>query len=256
MKKKWIGLLVLVGILSGTVFAEKTLPEMTPESENGGWEFAVAPYLWMAGIEGSAGTLPGLPVADVDADFSDILENLDFTLMVAGEARNGKWAVMDDFIYLNLSAGAHVPAPVSAKAEADIVNMINTLAAAYRVVEEEKITVDVYAGARLWYVDTELAIKGGPAAGKTQGDDLWIDPVCGVKMLAELGGNFSLMAGGFFGMGASDEDWSLMSTLNYTVNDLIRVMGGYRHMSVDYEDGGFVYDVELSGPILGLAFRF
>jgi len=252
MKKRWMGLLIVAGFLSGTVFAETT---SSPENE--GWEFTVAPYLWMAGIEGSAGTVPGVPAAQVDADFSDILENLDIALMAVGEARYGKWAVVDDFMYLNLSAGGQAPAPVSGKIEADITSVINTLAAAYRVVEDEKIAVDLYAGARLWHVDTELAIKSGPSAGtKTQGDDLWIDPVIGAKVVGTLSEKISITLGGFFGMGASDEDWSLMAMFNYDVKEWVALTAGYRHMSVDYEDGGFVYDVEMSGPVLGAVFRF
>jgi len=223
MKKRWMGLLIVAGFLAGTVFAETT---SSPEHE--GWEFAVAPYLWMAGIEGTAGTVPGLPAASVDASFSDILENLDIALMAVGEARYGKWAVVDDFMYLNLSAGGQAPAPVSGKIEADITSVINTLAAAYRVVEDEKIAVDLYAGARLWHVDTE----------------------------GTLSEKMSITLGGFFGMGASDEDWSLMAMLNYDVKEWVALTAGYRHMSVDYQDGGFVYDVEMSGPVLGAVFRF
>ena len=31
---------------------------------------------------------------------------------------------------------------------------------------------------------------------------------------------------------------------------------GYRHLAVDYRRGGFVYDVNMSGPILGVVIRF
>jgi hypothetical protein len=47
-----------------------------------------------------------------------------------------------------------------------------------------------------------------------------------------------------------------MVSLNYDVNETLLVTLGYRHMSVDFEDGDFVYDVEISGPIIGAVFRF
>jgi hypothetical protein len=47
-----------------------------------------------------------------------------------------------------------------------------------------------------------------------------------------------------------------MGALGYRFSDRIVARAGYRHLEDDYDDGGFVYDVELSGPILGVTFRF
>jgi hypothetical protein len=37
---------------------------------------------------------------------------------------------------------------------------------------------------------------------------------------------------------------------------LVSLVGGYRHQDVDYHDGDFLLDVEMSGPMLGLMLRF
>jgi hypothetical protein len=34
------------------------------------------------------------------------------------------------------------------------------------------------------------------------------------------------------------------------------VTGGWRILSVDYDSGGIVYDVDQSGPLIGATFRF
>lgn len=60
---------------------------------------------------------------------------------------------------------------------------------------------------------------------------------------------------GGFGV-ASDYTWKLSGTLGYQFSDWFSARAGYRHLKVDYEDGGFVWDVELSGPIVGASFRF
>ena len=57
-------------------------------------------------------------------------------------------------------------------------------------------------------------------------------------------------------MGEADEDWNLMGTLNYSLTQQIQLSAGYRHLSVDYQRDGFVYDVEMSGPLLGIAGHF
>ena len=60
---------------------------------------------------------------------------------------------------------------------------------------------------------------------------------------------------GGFGV-ASDLTWQLVGTLEYQFSDWFAARAGYRHLKVDYEDGGFVWDVDLSGPIVGATFRF
>ena len=47
-----------------------------------------------------------------------------------------------------------------------------------------------------------------------------------------------------------------MGALSYRFTDRIVARVGYRYLKVDYDNDGFVYDVALSGPILGMTFRF
>ena len=47
-----------------------------------------------------------------------------------------------------------------------------------------------------------------------------------------------------------------MVTLGYQLHDRIFAHAGYRHMRFDYENGDFLYDVDLSGPIVGATVRF
>ena len=44
--------------------------------------------------------------------------------------------------------------------------------------------------------------------------------------------------------------------LGYHLGDGYSIVGGYRHMMIDYEKGDFLFDVEVSGPMLGLVIRF
>jgi hypothetical protein len=69
------------------------------------WHFAVTPYLWMPNIEanGAADAPPdgGEPAFEIGP--VDYLDNLDFVLMLAGEARRGHWSLRADVIYLDFS---------------------------------------------------------------------------------------------------------------------------------------------------------
>jgi hypothetical protein len=47
-----------------------------------------------------------------------------------------------------------------------------------------------------------------------------------------------------------------MGVLGYRFSRWLSAHGGYRHIKVDYKNGDFLYDLELSGPIIGAVFRF
>ncbi len=291
MTRGTLKLLVLICVLSGLLFAESDSAAELQTDNQSNWEFTFAPYLWMAGIKGKEGVVGMGPAVDVDLSFSDVVETMDFGVMLVGEVRNGRWALANDFLYLEVSGNATLSGPINeyfnVKMEADQVVLVDTLAASYRFVEEEKITVDVLAGVRVWYVDTrfditvterpdrpERPVPPGilppplrpdpklptlpaiPESASSKDSDLWMDPVVGLTLNAVLGKGFSVAVGGFFGIGDADEDWSLMALLNYDIKEWIALTGGYRHMSIDYEKDGFVYDIEMSGPVVGLTFRF
>ncbi len=58
-----------------------------------------------------------------------------------------------------------------------------------------------------------------------------------------------------FGAG-SDLTWSALATVNYVFSDHLSGSVGYKVLDVDYDHGGHVYDTRLSGPVLGMTYRF
>ncbi|MFT3975122.1 MAG: hypothetical protein QM699_17265 [Amaricoccus sp.] len=70
--------------------------------------FSLSPYLWLPGLDTSAGTAKG------DFDFSlsasDVLSSLDVGFMGVAEARNGRWGLALDLIYADLSESRDFPA--------------------------------------------------------------------------------------------------------------------------------------------------
>jgi hypothetical protein len=224
-----------------------------------GWRFGVTPYVWFASLKGDVATFPRLPSASVDVGFDDIIENTDFALMLAAEARRDRFGIVADLSYLSLSADGDVPGPLFGGADVDVRTVFGTVAGLYRAVKTDKVSVDVGAGFRIWYVDTEISFSSGLLPGRSfEADEVWADPIIGLRFEAELGRGFSFAAAGDvggFGL-ASDLTWQLLGTLDYRFNDWFSVRAGYRHLAVDYENDGFVWDVDLSGPIVGATFRF
>ena len=224
------------------------------------WQFQIAPYLWLAGLSGDVATLPGVPPASVDADFSDILENLDVAFMIAGEARRNRFGLFADIVYVDIEATGSVPGPLYSTAKLKSQTLYATGAGFWRLWRDERSSLDVMAGLRLWSVDTELALGAGirPATTVSQNES-WVDPLIGFKANGTMGGDrffqsFGLVFGGF-GLG-SDFMWDTSVNLGYKWTDGFSASVGYRYLAVDYSDSGFVYDVAQHGPTLALVWNF
>lgn len=230
-----------------------------PPLETSDWTFTGAAYLWGSGIDGSIGVL-GLPPQDVDLSFSDILEDLNMAVMAAGEARNGRFSLGFDVAYALMQSKDETPFGVLAREiDQTTSTLMATAVAGYSLLETDTARIDAIAGARLWSVGLDLDLNGSALPRQHFSDgETWVDPLVGAKFRADLGSDFYVsgwgMIGGF-GM-SSDLMWDVMAGLGYEFTDSFSVFGGYRAVSVDYSNGGFVYDVVQHGPLFAGVFRF
>jgi hypothetical protein len=199
------------------------------------WEFRIAPYLWLAGLNGDVGTLPGVPPSSVDASFADIL-------------------------YIDVAASGSTPGPLFSTADLDSRVLLGTITGFWRAWSDDSSSVDLVAGGRFWSVDTRLRLGAGVLPATTVShDENWLDPVVGFRVRGALGGerifqSFGLVLGGF-GIG-SDFMWDTDINLGYRWTDGFSTTIGYRYMDVDYSDGGFIYDVAQHGPTVALSWNF
>ena len=225
------------------------------------WSFRVSPYVWFAGLSGDVGVNANLPVIDVDVDFSEIFHSIDWfppPVMAAGEVRYGRFAFTTDLIFLGLDADHEASrGPASVAAELDLDTVVWTFGGSFRAIEQDPVTLDLLVGGRLWNVDAKGTVTGFVARQRS-GSQTWVDPIIGISGRVELGNGFALQAEGDvggFGL-VSDIDWQLLGTIQYQVADYLTLDAGYRYLAVDFDDGGFLFDVALSGPIIGASIRF
>jgi hypothetical protein len=250
----------LLMTISGPAFAADIVtPEQVEISADSGWTFTIAPYVWAAGIKGDVG-LFGLPPQEIDASFVDVLENFDIGAMAVAEARNGQFFIGADIFYVKLSTEIDTPfGAIADSVDVTAASFMFTGLAGYSLVYEQGVNLDVFAGARVWHSDTTFDLNNpcGICPSSADDGDTWVDPLVGIKGRAELGSGFYLtgwgMIGGF-GV-SSDLMWDLMGGLGYEFSDIFSVVAGYRAVSVDYSNDGFVYDIIQQGPILGAVFQ-
>ena len=78
-----------------------TAPVMAQEYSGYGdeWQHGIAIYGWGAGIGGHAAGGTG-----VDVGFDTLLDNLEMAFMGSYQARKGRWSIMTDVLYPDLSA--------------------------------------------------------------------------------------------------------------------------------------------------------
>ena len=65
------------------------------------WEFIITPYLWAISLDGTSQVGP-FPPMDVEADFSDLFDNMNMALAAHMELHRGKWAIVLDPMWAQL----------------------------------------------------------------------------------------------------------------------------------------------------------
>ena len=210
-------------------FTTVAIAQDAPERDS--WKFTVAPYLWGASLSGTAATIPGLPPVDVDASFSDILDNLSFAGMIVGNAQKGRWGVTADLQYISLENSTSDLQPLFNNATVKAKNKIFSVLGEYKMVEAPTGELWASAGARYWSVDTSLDLAAGdlPTAS-ANGNDSWVDPVIGLRGRMDIADRTYLTgwayAGGF-GVG-SEKMADIFGGVGYKFTPVTAGVLGYR----------------------------
>jgi len=220
-----------------------------------GWQFRFAPYLWAQSLEGTVG-VRGLE-GDVKETFGDIWDDLDFAFMGVFEARHGRWSILTDVNYAELSDNINVHDILLTDADYKMKQFLGNITLNWRAMEDTSTTIDLYAGARLNWIDLELNTTStlGTSASRS-GDDFWADAIIGARFQTNLGSRCFLRVSGDIGAGESDFTWQASAILGWRVNDSCSVGVGYRGLGTDYKNGGFTYDVTAYGPVIGAEWKF
>jgi hypothetical protein len=247
-----------------------------------GWTFSLTPYIWLPNINGQLKySIPpgggGRP--EVDTGPNNYLENLSFALMLAGEARKGKWSLFTDLIYIDFDGeksavravnfgGDRVDTSLNASTKSSLTGAAWTLGAGYTVMQSPKHTLDVLGGMRYFGLkassDWQLsAAVNGPNSGQTfapsgsisQRQDLW-DVIVGLR------GRWKLGDGAWFvpyyvdvGTGSSELTAQALAGIGYAFK-WGEIVATYRYIMYDMGDDKLLQDIRFAGPAIGATFRF
>lgn len=226
-----------------------------------GWTAQITAYGWMAGLGGTVRPARGGPTFEVSDSFGDILDKLDAAVFATAFARHERTILFASIDHVATSETVGVPpiAPPIDAISGDVALTSGALAGGYRVLSADRYALDAMVGARVWWVDAEAMARAGGTPVAARSEILrFADPILGARGRVELGGRLNAIAqADFGGFGAGSAfTWQAFGTVNYRVTDSFYLSAGYRHLSVDYRDGGRIFDVDLSGPLIGATLRF
>ena len=143
------------------------------------WKHEVAPYLWGAAISGT--TAVGPVEADVDASFSDILDNLEMGFMGTYRASRDRVSVTVDGIYMGLGGDGRGPAGF-VKADVDLDQSALEVDVGYEVLER----LTVFGGLRYNDLSVDIRTTGPLGTQSDSADEDWVDPVIGAHYTIRL----------------------------------------------------------------------
>jgi hypothetical protein len=202
-----------------------------------------------------------MPEADVDISFGDSLEalkDLDAGLITSVFVYNNRFRMMADVNWLRLSPQQHIvfggnAATISMDSETlTLMGLVG-----YRIVEGDYVNVDVYAGAKYWFMQNSVKVEPALVTPNSiSKENTWVDGVIGAHFTADITDRAYISLIGFAGTGGSKFYGDAYGGIGYRFNDRYDAFAGYRAMQVNHEDGDFSYDVLQHGPLLGMGVKF
>jgi hypothetical protein len=239
----------LISVLGSAVAAQ----DAAQQTETDGWQFSFIPYVWAAAFQGRIGVGPA--VTHVDLSFGDIIDHADFALMGVFEARKERWIGLLDGFYVGLSADTTASVPTGTTLRLDQDQVMLQPALGYTLLVRPWGGLDALGGMRYWHITTSLSATGVGQATRSA-SKAWVDGAVGARLRYSPGRRWHLFALGDVGAGGSDFTWQASGGVGFDVGSCCTILGGYRHLDVDYESEGFVNDTHMAGPDLGFGLRF
>jgi opacity protein-like surface antigen len=262
-RQRKYGSILALGII-GSFIPTAQAAGVIKEVNDNQWHYEFTPYIWATGQSGTLGVDNGPGNGQTfDQSFSDIWDRMDIGGMAAFEARYNRWGILLDGIYLRVSDHAGISAPngfVSLSANGRVTQQQYAAAGYYRAIDGQT-TLDALVGLRYnvvsWDIDAQLASPLFPGLSLSRNFSErkhWLDPYAGVRVTHNFDQQWSIV--GYADIGGasagSNLTWQLLGGVNYAFSPNVIGKLGYRYVSINYRNDGFIYDVATSGFYTGV----
>lgn len=237
--------------------------------EANGWQVQVVPYLWFAGIDGDVSV--GRIEASLDLDFKDWIEDFKFGAQGYIEARKGKLGFFLDSTYLKLESDADVGRFIDIEVETEL--WLVDFGVLYQIgkwpygkSKDSGTELVLIGGGRYLELESEIGLTlsqiallpGVSLTAERETSRDVTDPIVGARIRTDLSEKLRfVLRGDIGGFGAGTEfSWNIQAALGYELSDSITGWAGYRHLDIDLDEDNLDAEIAMSGPQLGVSFRF
>ena len=251
-------------IILFTIVSFHAHSESTPKSisTNNEWKFLIEPYAWGPDVKVTS-------AADdrVRIGIDDIVENLDIAAMLILGARNNKWSILLDTIYMDIGADDTSTANligISAKTKTsiDIKAWLLTLTGGYAVVDSDNTRLELFAGGRYYWEELvfKFDVVGTPGRARVSDTfDIW-DGIIGTRGTTNISNKWYVSYYGDVGTGDSDLTYQIAGAANYKFKTNSLAVG-YRYLEHQFDeddnDAGEIAKKQIvEGPFIGFKFKF
>ena len=213
-------LMIVITVVLAIILVSMAAAAETGSSQESTWQFDFTPYLWLAGIDGDVRS-GRFSTGGVEATFTDIFQDLNGAFLGTFEVRKGRWGVLFDAVYLDISGTTETPDRAIGNVHTELTQGMYSLAGNYRIVEQP-IALDLLAGARYATVSTDLVVEPGKYPNILEGRSVsesinWWDGFVGMRGLIPLSKRWSLVGYAEFGAGGSNFTFQGIGGVNLQV---------------------------------------
>lgn len=254
MKKKVAIFILFLSLV--TIQGTSNIVQAEENPSESDWEFALAPfYLWAVSLNGDVAIGP--QESSLSLDLGDLFGNIEAAFIVHFETiYKDNYGLSFDVNFVNLGGSESTPATdINVDLEATVAELLPY----YRWINGDH-SLDFMAGILYSRVAQDVSFSAQPLAIDVTEE--WVDPFIAIRWNWGFAEKWGLVAkGGIGGFGvSSDFTWEGSGLLTYQPWKNAQFIAGYRALGIDYETGDgptrFVYDVTMSGPVLGINFRW
>jgi hypothetical protein len=256
------------------------------------FEIRIGLPAWLAGLSGESG-VKGVD-ASSDVRFEQLLKHLTHVpIALALDVRYHRWEFFGDGQYLEVGTHATLPGLLFTDANIHIKSGLAEGLIGYRLINCDKASLSLFAGARYSYMAGNLSIfdngdaripilrqlLGLPKKLEADGSIDWVDPVIGMRGKVKIWKATSLYAEGDIGgfdansdsafevhsqgrtlvkTPVSSSDWSyqVQGGIEVQLTRSIWTQLGWRYFKYDYRISGFTDKLALNGPFLQTGVNF
>lgn len=234
----------------------------TPKNFN----FSINPYAWFSAVGGTVGYYQGEKFG-FNKSFTDAVKYLKMAAAVTGKFKYKRVSFVYDISYLNLKGfGTESSAPKSLNiysANWTVKQALYDLFLAYLFPSKSKtVMVDIYAGGRLWDLETEATIldTNGTQSPNKVFSNSWLDPVIGVNAEYILSKDmrwFAYTKGDIGGFGVNSQmTWQLTAGAGYMLGKNFPLSLGFKYVGVNYDKNALDWTVNEYGLALSIGYRY